>query len=438
MTLKPLRQLLTNRDFMLVWWAGLVSWTGNYTLFVALPVYVYRETNSTLATALSVMANALPAVLVGQVAGVLVDRWNYKRTMLFANFLLALVTLLFLTVLRATWWWVVPVAFLQSSVGQFLGPAENALLPSLVARERLGAANSMNALNNNLARLIGPAVGGILVAGVGFAGVVIVDALSYLVAALLIVAVKESKVDKRTVTKEIRPKETAQKETSPKETLPNDTVPQHPYKRLLAEWREGLTAVRTNRLLEVSFLAAALVGFGEGFISTLMAPFVETLLGGDGAALGYIFSAQALGGIAAGLLLTGFADRVAPVRLLAWGGLLSGLMLVPIFNYPLFYPALWPALALTALAGLPFAAWGTAQMTLLQTETLPEQRGRVFASYFAVFNLLQLAGMAVAGVLGDAVGVLVINVDALTYLLAGIVGLVALRRLKKDEGGRPT
>ena len=73
---------------MLVWWAGLVSWTGNYTLFVALPVYVYHETNSTLATALSVMANALPAILVGQVAGVLVDRWNYRRTMLVANLLL--------------------------------------------------------------------------------------------------------------------------------------------------------------------------------------------------------------------------------------------------------------------------------------------------------------------------------------------------------------
>ena len=145
----------------------------------------------------------------------------------------------------------------------------------------------MNALNNNLARLIGPAVGGLLVAGVGFAGVVVVDAFSYLVAALLVLAVRD-RADERT------PPETSR----------------HPYQRLLTEWREGLTAVQTNRLLKISFLAAAFVGFGEGFISTLMAPFVETMLGGGGPALGYIFSAQALGGIVAGLLLTGFADRV--------------------------------------------------------------------------------------------------------------------------------
>jgi len=145
MTERPLAHLLRNRNFMLMWWAGLVSWIGNYMLFIALPVYVYNETGSTLTTSLSVMAGALPMIVVGQLAGVLVDRWDYRRT-------LVGVTLLFLTVLSAPWWLVIPIAFLQSSVGQFIGPAENALLPTLVDEARLGAANSLNALNNNLAR----------------------------------------------------------------------------------------------------------------------------------------------------------------------------------------------------------------------------------------------------------------------------------------------
>ena len=161
MTERPLRYLLRNRNFMLMWWAGLVSWVGNYMLFIALPVYVYNETGSTLATSFSVMANALPMIVVGQLAGVLVDRWDYRRTLVVANLVLVGVTLLFLTVLSAPWWWVVPIAFLQSSVGQFIGPAENALLPTLVDESRLGAANSLNALNNNLARLAGPALGGL-------------------------------------------------------------------------------------------------------------------------------------------------------------------------------------------------------------------------------------------------------------------------------------
>ncbi len=410
----PLWQLLRNGDFVLVWWAGLISGAGNYALFVALPVYVYNETSSTLATGISLMASALPTIVVGQVAGVFVDRWSYKRTMLFANLALGGVTLLFLLVLSAPWWLVIPVALVKSSLGQFLGPAENALLPTLVSAERLGAANSLNALNNNLARLIGPAVGGLLVAHVGFAGVVMADALSYLVAALLVAGVREREIKRK---------------TSPE---------LNPYRRLLTEWRAGLSAVRANRLLKLSFLVAALVGFGEGFISTLIAPFVEVMLGGGGPELGYIFSAQAVGGITAGLLLTGFADRISAVHLLAWGGLLSGLLLIPIFNYPLFYPALWPALVLTALAGLPFAAWGTAQMTLLQLEAEPEKRGRVFSSYFAVFGLLQLVGMGVSGLLGDSLGVMIINTDAAMYLLAGVVVLAATWRFNRATKHRST
>ena len=163
-----------------------MSWVGNYMLFVALPVYVYNQTGSTLATSFSVIASALPMIVVGQIAGVLVDRWNYRRTLIFTNFALIGVTLLFLTILQAPWWLVVPIAFLQSSAQQFIGPAENALLPTLVDESRLGAANSLNALNNNLARLIGPALGGLLIASVGFSGVVVANALTYLLAALLV------------------------------------------------------------------------------------------------------------------------------------------------------------------------------------------------------------------------------------------------------------
>ena len=409
MSLRPLLELVRNRDFMLVWWSGFISGTGNFMLFVALPVFVYDETSSTLATGVSVMASALPSVVVSQGAGVLVDRWDYRRTMLAANLTLVPVTLLYLAAASAPWWWVVPVAFVQSSVGQFLGPAENALLPTLVAERRLGAANSLNALNNNLARLIGPAAGGLLVAAFGFEGVVVVDMLTYLVAALLLLGVKSEGRGSR---------ESAEENSKPL------------YRRLLAEWRDGLRAVGENNPLRLSFVAAALVGFGEGFVSTLMAPFIKVMLGGDGADLGYLFSAQALGGIAAGLALTGFADRVAPTHLLIWGSLLSGLVLVPIFVSPLFYPALWLILVLTALAGLPFAAWNTAQMTLLQTEAAPKQRGRVFASYFATFGFTQLLGMFVSGILGDRVGVMVIAVDAATYLLAGIAVFLIVKRLR--------
>lgn len=394
---------------MRVWWSGLISATGNYAMFVALPVYLYAQTGSTLATGLGVVVNALPLVLVGQVAGVLVDRWSYRRTMLLTNVLLLGLSFGLLLVLNLPWWALLPFVFLKASVGQFLGPAENALLPTLVHEDQLAVANSLNALNNNLARLVGPALGGLILAFAGFGGVILLDALSYLLAVLLIAGVKEPE------------RERAQ---------PSGV---NPYRRLLLEWRGGVRVVRQSPILKLSFLIAALVGFGEGFTSTLMAPFLGVMLSGGGLELGYLFSAQAVGGVTAGLLLVGFAGRFPSLRLLAWGGLLSGLLLVPTFNYPLIYPELWPLLVLTAIAGLPFAAWGTAQMTLIQKESDDGTRGRVFSLYFAVFGLLQLVGMVVSGVLGDRLSVMIINVDMVMYLLAGTIVFVALRRSARAQ-----
>ena len=399
-----LSPLLRDRNFMLMWWAGLVSLLGNYMLFVALPVYVYGETGSTLATGLSVMANALPMIVVGQLAGVLVDRWDYRRTLVLTNLVLVGVTLLFLTVLSAPWWLVIPVAFVQSSVGQFVGPSENALLPTLVDEGRLGAANSLNALNNNLARLIGPAVGGVLVATVGLGGVVVAKALTYLVAALLILGVRAPVV--------VREKAGAG----------------HPLAKLMREWRSGLRAVRHNPTLTLGFTVIALAGLGEGTISTLEVPFVKVMLGGGGTELGLIISAQAVGGIVGGLLLTNFADRVPVLRLLGWGALLGGVSDGLLFNYPLIYPVFWPSLVLIAIAGLPFAMFGSAQMTLLQTGAEPQVRGRVFGAYFAVFGLAQLVGMLGAGLLGDLIGVMLINVQTIVYILAGMIVLTATAR----------
>ena len=404
MTERPLLQLLRNRNFMLMWWAGLVSWVGNYMLFIALPVYVYNQTGSTLATSFSVIASALPMIVVGQLAGVLVDRWDYRRTMVIANFVLVGVTLLFLTVLQAPWWLVVPIAFLQSSVGQFIGPAENALLPTLVDETRLGAANSLNALNNNLARLVGPALGGLLIASVGFGGVVVVNALTYLLAALLVLGVRAPQITRE------------------------QAVVTGLFRRLVSEWRTGLGAVRRNRTLVLSFSVVALTGLGEGTISTLMAPFVKVMLGGGGLELGLIMSAQAVGGITAGLLLTNFADRIPMLKLLGWGALLSGVTVGLLLNYPLVYPVFWPSLILVAVAGLPFAMFSTAQMTILQTEAEPQVRGRVFSAYFAVFGAAQLVGMLGSGVLGDSLGVMLINTQTVGYLLAGVIVLFVSAR----------
>ena len=178
---------MRRRDFSLLWFGGLVSMTGDWMLLVALPIYVYQATGSALATGAMFAAGLLPNVLLGSVARVFVDRWDRKRTMVAANALMALSILPLLLVPSTGWLWAVyAVAFVQSCFGAFNEPAENSLLPNLVEEGRLLSANSLNALNSNLARLIGPALAGFVVGWFGLAGVVVVDAASYLAAALLV------------------------------------------------------------------------------------------------------------------------------------------------------------------------------------------------------------------------------------------------------------
>jgi MFS family permease len=82
--------LLCRRNFALVWFGGLVSLTGDWVLTAGLPLVVYQMTGSTLALGLTATATAVPRLLVGSVAGVFVDRWDRRRTMLIADLLLGL------------------------------------------------------------------------------------------------------------------------------------------------------------------------------------------------------------------------------------------------------------------------------------------------------------------------------------------------------------
>lgn len=148
---------LRQRNFALVWFGGLISLTGDWMLIAALPYYVYQQTGSTLATAAMTVVSILPSVFLSSPAGVFADRWDRKRIMVVANVLQMIGVLFLLLVRSGQWLWLVyVVALLQSAIGAFMSPAENALLPRLVDEQHLLSANALNSLNNNLARLLGP------------------------------------------------------------------------------------------------------------------------------------------------------------------------------------------------------------------------------------------------------------------------------------------
>ncbi len=183
-------KLLRQRNFSLLWVGQFISIIGDWVLFIALPFYTYSLTGSVLATGAMFIVSTLPRLVLGSVAGVFVDRWDRKRTMIVADVLRVLLILMLLFVRSRDWLWLIYVsAFLESVVSQFFNPAKSAIIPLLVGEKDLLAANSLNGLSDALTRLLGSALGGVLMGWLGFSSVVLLDAGSFLFSALMIVLI---------------------------------------------------------------------------------------------------------------------------------------------------------------------------------------------------------------------------------------------------------
>ena len=401
--------LLRRRDFGRLWLGGLVSMTGSWVTFVGLPLVVYDLTGSTLATGGMFLAAIVPRILFGSLAGVLVDRWDRRRILVVANVAHAAFLLPLLAVeSEAQLPLVYAVAVVQSLLGQLVVPAEGALLPRLVEREELVAANALNALNNDLSRLVGPVIGGVTAQAAGLTGIVVVDALSFLVAASLIAGIgaDRGRVAVATAADRVAGALTA----------------------FWSEWVEGLRLVGRTRLAAVLLAFAAVTGLGEGVMVTLFLPFVVEVVEGGDAGYGLVVSAQAVGGLVGAALLARRGDRFEPARLLAGGAVGVGLVDLATFSYPALEPVLWPAVALMVLAGVPMTALHAGRAVLQQTAVDDAYLGRFLGSVGTTAALAMVVGIVVAGSLGDALGIVpVLLVQSAAYVAAGLVVGALLR-----------
>ncbi|MEV6282569.1 MFS transporter [Kribbella sp. NPDC051770] len=393
--------LARRRDYRLVLSAGLISLTGDWVLRTGLAFHVYTLTGSTLASGGLLLASFVPLVVLGSLAGVFVDRWDRRRTMIVVNLLHALVLLPLLLVKDESGLWVIYVIVLaQSCLQQFFRPAEQSLVPHLVDQQQLVTANALNSQSNDIARLTGAALGGVLAAAGGMPLLAAVDAATYLLAMGLLIGVKHRAVA------------VVRERTS------------GAVQRLKAEWVDGLRICLSSKAMRIVFVFGLVTGVGEGAMSTLFAPFVSAELGGDGTAYGLIVSAQAVGGIAGGLVAAAVGARFAAAKLWGIGAVLFGLIDLALFCYPLFYKGLTPAYVLMIAVGLPGAFVVAASMTVVQRLTDDASRGRVFGALFAAEGLAVLVGIVASGVLGEVVGIIpVLIFQGLGFTVGGLVVL---------------
>ena len=328
------RMLTGRRDLRLVLSAGIISMTGDWILTIGLIYKVYAATGSTVASALAMASAFAPQVLLGAVAGVFADRWDRKRTMIAANLLLAAGLLPLLLVQGAAQVWIVfAVMFWEGAVQQFFSPAEKAMVPRLVPGDELVTANAVSGQVANVSRLAGSALGGVLAAFGGIIAVTLVDAASFLASAALLGLVQASG---RTGCRQGGPVRARMAQVG-------------------AELRDGLRLATRHRVLRALMIFALVTSVGEGTMSTLFTPFVERVLHGSSQDLGLIVAAQAIGGIAGGMVAAASGHRFRASRLMCCGAVAFGLVDLAIFLYPLGYVAVWPAVAGMIVVGLPGA-----------------------------------------------------------------------------------
>jgi predicted MFS family arabinose efflux permease len=406
----PWRLLRRRRDLRLLLAAGLVSMTGDWVLGIGLTYSVYAITGSTLASALTLLASFVPQVVAGSVAGVFVDRWDRKRTMVVCNLLLAVGLAPLLLLDTSAQIWVVYVVLLwESLVEVFFAPAEQALLPRLVDDADLVTANALNSQNQQLSRLIGSALGGIAAAAGGIAAVAVLDVATFLVAAGLVLRIR----------------------TTGRATERPDTadVIRGRVAALRDEWSEGLRAAWTSPVVRVLLVFSLITSTGEGIMGTLFAPYVRDVLHSGAQTLGVITSVQAIGGIAGGFVAASVGNHWSPVRMLGAGAVVFGMIDLAIFLYPLMLVSPWPAVLGMILVGVPGALAVAGLMTLLQRHTVDAQRGRVLGLLFMVRSVAVVVGTTCAGFLGEAVGIVpILAFQGVGYVVAGTLVLALLTR----------
>ncbi len=418
----PWRLLRRRPDLARLIGAGLVSMTGDWMLSIGLAYAVYDLTGSTMASAGVLLTSLVPKVLVGLVAGVLVDRWDRRRTMVVANVLLAVGLLPLLLVDGAGWVWLVyPVLALEAVVETFFVPAEQAMLPRVVDESdpaELVMANALNGQARNLARLAGGGLGGVLAAVGGIQLVAVADGVTFVLAALLLHRIRTSGAV-------VQRDETA------------ETVVRSRFVELRDEWLEGARVALGSPTVRVLATFWMITSFGEGIWGTLFAPYVRSVLHGGAEALGVISGIQAVGGVIGGLVVATFGSRWSPRRMLGAGAIAFGLVDLAIALYPLAWVHAAPAAVLMVVVGLPGAIVTAGLMTLFQQHTTDRERGRVFALLLLVSSTFLVLGSLTAGLLGGAIGIVpVLAWQGCGYVLAGSIVLVMLVRAPEPAPAR--
>jgi len=378
-------------DFGLFWLAQAISRFGDPVTLIALATVTYIATSSALFTALAVVIATVPTAVFGFFAGAIGDALGHRRAMFVSDIARAILIGAIPPLLAngASLFVVYVLVFLAAIFTAVFNPARIAIIPQLVAPDRLPAANSIVASTDRTVEILGALAAGFLVATVG-ASAFYFDAATFAISALLLAAIR------------VRPRETYPFQVS----------------HLWSSAAEGMRFLLRQPVLRINTYFSLAAQLALPVVNGLTPVYLfRRFANGDaefGAALfGVAEAALAAGAVGAGLTLPEYMTQFRKGQLLIAGFASYGALLILLG----LAPSLLPAMVIFFLMGVANVVFVVPNITLSQEVTPPELRARVFGARIALLNLSWLPIILVSGALAD-------RVDA--GILIGVAGGVTL------------
>ncbi len=366
---------LRHRNYRLFFAGQGTSLIGTWLTRVATSWLVYRLTHSAFLLGVVGFAGQMPTFLVAPIAGVLIDRWNRHRVLVVTQALAMIQSaLLAFFSLRGTIsvWHVLVLNAFQGLINAFDTPARQAFVVEMVeARDDLPNAIALNSSMVNGARLIGPSIGGVLIAAVGEGWCFAADSASYLAVIASLLAMRIAPM-----------------------------APRQTKTRVLAELGEGLRYINSVVAIRSILLLLAFVSYTGIPYMVLMPIFAGQVLHGGPHTLGLLTAASGAGAVTGALWLASRRGVVGLPRVVCLAGCAFGAGLVA-FGLS---RSIWVSVPLMLVTGSGMMVQMAASNTLLQTLVDDDKRGRVMSFYTMAFFGMMPLGSLTAGILGSRIG----------------------------------
>jgi MFS family permease len=345
----------------------------------------------------------LPVLPVSLLAGVLSDRFPRRRLILLSEMVLMLqaftmAVLLWLDIVEV--WHVMVLSFIQGAASAIEQPARLAFVVDVVGKEDLNNAVALNSAGNNAGRILGPALGGLIIAAYGEAACFLINSISYLavILALLAIHLKEQ---------------------------PRIHAPM----RVMGSLKDGFQYMLGSKIILGLLFIVSIASFLTLPYIALMPVFARDNLQLGPDALGFLLTAVGIGAILGGLLVANLRSGKRGTWLLI-ANIIAPIFLI-VFCYSQIY---WVSLLLVTLVGASNAIRLTLATSLIQLNTADEYHGRVMSVFNLLFSGMSRAGTLVIGGMAEIVSVsLALGVGGLVSAVLGLAVLFKMNDVRRLE-----